>query len=334
MANTGSNNIKLGVFVTAGLLILMAAFYMIGKNRNIFGSGFELKVRFNNLSGLMEGNNVLFSGIQAGTVKKISMINDTLIEVTLSIDNKTSTFIHKNALAAIGTEGLMGNKVINIQAKQGNSPLVTTGDMLATQEMISTDEMLQTLSRTNTNIATISESLKNAVLGIENSAVIQILNDKTIGLSLKSSLKYINKASANANEMTSGLNYLVKQTKQGKGTAGLLLSDTALASNLKISAFNIRAASENAKHVTGELNGLIKAVSMDLNNGNGLAHALLHDSTMVVKISSSLNNVQKGTDGFNQNMEALKQNFFFRGYFKKLAKQNKKDSLTRLGKPL
>ena len=82
MANKGANNIKLGVFVLAGLLVLMASFYMIGKNRNIFGSGFELKVRFNNLNGLMEGNNVLFSGIQAGTVKNITMIKDSLIEVT------------------------------------------------------------------------------------------------------------------------------------------------------------------------------------------------------------------------------------------------------------
>jgi len=332
MANKETNNIKLGGFVLAGLLVLMAAFYMIGKNRNIFGSGFELRARFNNLNGLMEGNNVLFSGIQAGTVKKITMINDTLIEVTLAIDSKTSGFIHKNALAAVGTEGLMGNKVVNIQAKGGSSPLVVTGDILAAQKMINTDEMLQTLSKTNNNIATISESLKNAVLGIESSAVFQVLNDKTIGLSLKSSLKNINQASANANAMTGGLSYLVSQAKQGKGTAGLLLSDTAMSGNLKAAVSNIRTASENANRMTGQLNGLVTNVNQELNNGKGPLHALLRDSAMAKKISISLDNVQKGTDGFNQNMEALKHNFFFKGYFKNLEKQHKKDSLARIGK--
>ncbi|MES2267533.1 MAG: MlaD family protein [Bacteroidota bacterium] len=332
MANKGENNIKLGVFVLAGLLVLMASFYMIGKNRNLFGSSFELKARFNNLNGLMEGNNVLFSGIQAGTVKKITMINDTLIEVTLAIDNKTSGFVHKNALAAIGTEGLMGNKVVNIQAKKGNSPLVETGDILAAQKMINTDEMLQTLSKTNNNIATISESLKNAVLGIENSAIFQLLNDKTIGVSLRSTLKNINNASTNANQMTQGLNAIVVKIKQGKGTAGMLMSDPAMADDLKSAVSNIRLASEHANQMTIQLQEMVTNVNHDLSYGKGPLHGLLKDSVMTRKIALSLDNVQKGTDGFNQNMEALKHNFFFKGYFKNLEKQHKKDSLARVGK--
>jgi phospholipid/cholesterol/gamma-HCH transport system substrate-binding protein len=47
---------------------------------------------------------------------------------------------------------------------------------------------------------------------------------------------------------------------------------------------------------------------------------------MVTKISNSLDNIQKGTDAFSQNMEALKHNFLFRGYFRKLEKQKNKDN--------
>ncbi|AMR30155.1 mammalian cell entry protein [Mucilaginibacter sp. PAMC 26640] len=332
MANKGANNIKLGVFVLAGLLVLMTSFYMIGKNRNIFGSGFELKVRFNNLNGLMEGNNVLFSGIQAGTVKKITMINDTLIEVILAIDNKTSAFIHKNALAAIGTEGLMGNKVVNIQANKGISPMVNTGDVLAAQKMISTDEMLLTLSKTNNNIATISESLKNAVLGIDSSALVKLLNDQTIGVSLRSSLKSINQASSNAGNLTRGLNDLIGQVKQGKGAAGVLISDPAVAGDLKIAVGNIRSAAEHAEQMTGQLQQVVKNVDHDLSYGKGPVHGLLKDSAMTKNISLSLDNLQKGTDGFNQNMEALKHNFLFKGFFKNRDKQHKKDSLAKIGK--
>jgi len=89
------NNTKLGIFVIAGLFGLMLALYMIGSNRNVFGSNFELKVHFTQLNGLTEGNNVLFSGIQAGTVKSITMLDDSTIEVILIVDSKIKNYIHK-----------------------------------------------------------------------------------------------------------------------------------------------------------------------------------------------------------------------------------------------
>jgi phospholipid/cholesterol/gamma-HCH transport system substrate-binding protein len=61
---------------------------MIGKNRNLFGSTYELKARFGNVQGLVSGNNVRFSGIQAGTVKRVKILSDTVIEVTMVIDRK------------------------------------------------------------------------------------------------------------------------------------------------------------------------------------------------------------------------------------------------------
>src|SRR6201996_8089431 len=127
MNNYSKNNIRLGLIVSVALLILILSFYVIGKNQHLFGSNFELKARFSQLDGLAEGNNVLFSGIQAGTVKKIAIINDTTIEVVLLIDNKVKPYIHENALATIGTEGLMGNKMINIMPIKGNSPLAKNG---------------------------------------------------------------------------------------------------------------------------------------------------------------------------------------------------------------
>ena len=71
MANSNTNNIKLGVFVITGLLLLVGALFLIGNNRNRFGSDDELKARFSNTYGLQKGNNVFFSGINAGTVKSL-----------------------------------------------------------------------------------------------------------------------------------------------------------------------------------------------------------------------------------------------------------------------
>ena len=267
MAKQGNNNVKLGVFVMAGLLVMMVFFYMIGSNKNMFGNSFVLKVRFANLNGLMEGNNVLFSGIQAGTVKSISIVNDTTIEVTMLIDSKVKGFIHNNAQAVIGTEGLMGNKVVNILPSKISSPLVVNGEMLQPQKIVSMDEMMQTLSKTNINIATISEVLKNSVQKLDTSAIFDVLNDKNIGVSVRSSLKNINTASQNASYMTHELVY-----------------------------------------------------------GKGPLHALLRDSTLTKHLNISMANIQKGTDGFDSIVEALKHNFLVKGYFKTQEKQ-KADSV-------
>jgi len=320
MANQGTNNIKLGVFVLAGLFALILSFYLIGKNHNLFGSNFRIRARFSNLSGLTEGNNVLFSGIQAGTVKTIDMINDTTIEVTLLIDNKIKSYIHRNAVAAIGTEGLMGNKIVNIVPGKEPSPVVAEGELLAAQKIVSTDEMLQTLSRTNNNVAVISEGLKETVLKINHSAVMDLLNDKRIGTSLRSSLSHVDQAAANAARITEGMNNLVGDIKSGKGAAGALLTDTAFAGNLQGAILKIRNASDNADRLILQLNNLVQ----NLNQGDGSLSVILRDSAFARNLKNTMDNLQKGTDGFNQNMEALKHNFLFRGYFKNQEKAKKK----------
>jgi len=326
MANLGTNNIRLGVFVLAGLLLLIFSFYLIGKNQNLFGSDFRIAARFPNLNGLSEGNNVLFSGIQAGTVKDIKMINDTTIEVTLLINSKIRPFIRRNAIASIGTEGLMGNKIVNISPSRLPGPLITEGELLAVQKNISTDELLQTLSKTNNNVALISEELKKTVLKINSSAMLELLNDKEAGQNIRLSLQRINRASANAASLTKGLDELVTGIKEGKGTAGLLLTDTAAAEELRVTVSKIKAASANADHLTSQLDKLVNGMEQRLNRDNGSLQLLLSDTVFAHKLSTTMDNLQKGTDGFNQNMEALKHNFLFRGYFKSLEKKKQKEA--------
>jgi phospholipid/cholesterol/gamma-HCH transport system substrate-binding protein len=325
MADQGKNNIKLGVFVFAGLIALMLAFYLIGQNQNLFGSSFQLKARFSNLSGLMEGDNVLFSGINAGTVKSTEIINDTTIEVTMRISSDVKAYIHKNAVAGIGTEGLMGNKVVNIIPVKGNSPAVADGDLLAAQQGMDMDAIIATLSKTNNNAASISEGLKTTVLRLDSSPVIALLMDKAVCQRLRSALQHLDETTENASEMTAGLNQVVANIKHGKGTAGMLLTDTAIAHNLKSAVSKIKSASDNANLMTVKLNHIVDGVNNDLADGNGPLHTLLRDTGMANNLSRTMVNLKNGTDGFNQNMEALKHNFLFRGYFKNLDKQKKKD---------
>lgn len=327
MAKKTINSVKLGAFVLAGLLFLVLLLYMIGKNRNLFGATYVLKARFENVQGLVAGNNVRFSGIQSGTVKRIKILNDTVIEVTMTIEKKMMDIIRKNAVASIGTEGLVGNKVVNIGPAGQPGQLAVEGDVLVTQKGIDTEEMLQTLDKTNADVAVIASGLKTTIQRFNNSnALWDLLNDQSIPKNLKISLDNIRLTSNKVFNMANDLNAIVSDVKSGKGSVGALLTDTSFAQNLNEALLKIKAVGGQADSLASEITKMVTGIRQDLNNGKGPAHDLLKDSMIMVKLNATLDNIQKGSDGFSQNMEALKHNFLLRGYFRKLEKQKSKEN--------
>lgn len=325
MATTQHNNIKLGTLVLAGLLLFIGTLYIIGKNENYFGSNFELKARFTDVNGLMTGNNIRFAGIQAGTVKRITLLNDTAIEVTLLLDNALRPFIRNNALASIGSEGLMGNKIINIQPIPGRATLVQPGDRLPVEKVIGTDEMLATLAKTNNNIEDISEDLKGTIRRINSSTTLwTILNDGSLARNLRSSLASISQASENANALTADLHTIIADTRSGKGAVGALLRDTALSSGLTQAVENIRSAGARTDQLVASLNATIQDLHNNISDGQGAVHTLLKDPSLAANLNASMENIRLGTAAFNQDMEALKHNFLLRGFFRKQEKKQKK----------
>ncbi len=326
MAKRIINSVKLGTFVLAGLIVLVLLLYMIGKNRNLFGSTYVLKVRFENTQGLVAGNNVRFSGIQAGTVKKIKILTDTVIEVSMVIEKQMLNIIRKNAVVSIGTDGLVGNKVVNIVPARQPGALAAQGDILESQKVTSTDEMMQTLNKTNNDVSVIAADLKITVQRINSSSALwALLNDESIPRDLRNSVANIRMATGKAGTMVYNLNDIVMDVKKGKGSVGALLTDTSFAKNLNEAVLKIKTVGDQTDSLAGEINKLVKGIRKDVNTGRGAVNALLKDSMMVIKLNSSLDNIQKGTDGFNQNMEALKHNFLLRGYFRKQEKRKDKE---------
>lgn len=326
MKSQRENNVKLGFFVLAALVLTIIGFYMIGKNRSFFGSNFELKAQFSNLNGLAKGNNVWYAGIQAGTVKSIHIVNDTTIEISMLIDQSLKPFIHKNATVSIGTEGLMGNKIVQIIPGRGNMATVQEGDFLNVRKGVAIDEMLQTLSITNDNILQISSGLKASVSELNKSEIWTVLRDRRMALKLRSALTNIDQASVRANEIAGSINHMVQFASKGKGAAGKLMMDTAFAAGLDRAVIKLNEAGSEAAELTGQLKTIAADLHADVNSGKGLLGLLLKDTVMVKKLNSSLTNIENGTRGFNQNMEALKHNFLFRGYFKKLGKEQEKSN--------
>jgi phospholipid/cholesterol/gamma-HCH transport system substrate-binding protein len=315
------DNVKLGVFVLGGALFLIFSLYMIGKNRSLFGSTFTISASFHNVNGLMPGNNVRFSGIDVGTVKKISLESDTSVRVTMIIDKKLKKFIKKNSIAAVGTDGLMGNKLINISGQPGDSPSVEEGDVILSLIPVETDEMLRTLNTTNENIAAISSDLKKITQKLNNSKSLwKLLSDSVIAADVKQAAMNIKIASHNAAVAGNEFVDMTRKVKNGDGLAGMVIADTVLSGKLRQSLSDIQTASNQAAKMATDLNDVVGR----LKQGKGTAGTLLSDSMMLEKLNQTFKNVEEGTAKFNENMEAMRHNFLFRGYFRKQEKADKK----------
>lgn len=304
------------------LLFLVLLLYMIGKNENLFGATYTLKVRFENVQGLVPGNNVRFSGIQAGTVKRVKIISDTVIEVSMSIEKKMKKIIRKNAIVSIGTDGLVGNKVVNIVPGNGKAPLAGENDLLVPKKTISTVEMLQTLSGTNNDVAVIASELKSTIQRINNAqAVWGLLNDMTVPREIQLSAIHIRMATERAKNMAGNFENIVNDIKSGRGSLGNILTDTTISTHLDKAILKIKTVGIQADSLAQEIRTWVAGMQKGVREGKGPVNALLYDSLLVNKLNRSLENIEKGTDGFNQNMEALKHSIFFRGYFRKQEKK-------------
>src|SRR5580704_11707018 len=150
---------KLGLFSIAMLMLAIGAIYYIGKQKNKFGSTVTITSRFKSVSGLKTGSNVEVGGIDVGTVDDIALITDTTVQVSMIIQKGVEKFIKKDAKASIGTEGLMGDKVIILVPGSPDTTAVRNGDTLAALAPIETDAIIASLKTSADNAAVITANL-------------------------------------------------------------------------------------------------------------------------------------------------------------------------------
>ena len=324
MKNNTTDNIKLGLFVLASLFFLILLLYMIGKNSNMFGSNYILKARFENVQGLKAGNNIRYAGIDVGTVKSVYIINDTVMEVKMIIDKKAKKIIKKNSLVYIGTDGLVGNKVVNIFSVKTDAPFAEENDILPSKKPIDTDEMMRTLNKTNNQVSKIAENFSITINKLnESKGLWKLLNDNTIANNISEASFQVNKSSYKINEIANQIDDIAHELKNGNGTISKLIYDKNLADSLTIAVNNFKDAANEITAAGKEINYSVALISKEVNDGKGSIHAILKDTSVTILLEKSMQNIETGSKGFSDNMDALKHSFLFRGYFRKLEKRNK-----------
>lgn len=314
MKKDSGNNLKLGIMVTLSLVVFVIAIYFIGTKQNLFGQNFYVTAVFNNVNGLQPGNNVRFAGINVGTVDKIVIVSDSTVEVHMKMGEDVRNYIKKDAIATIGSDGLVGNMLVNISPGNGDQPPVDNHDRIVSFSRTDTDDILNALSSTNENIALLTRNLLTITEKINEGegTLATLLNDPGMSQNLQNTFITIEAVTESALTATDQLGTLAREIQSGKGLLGYLLNDTTVESEIqqvltKIneSGDNLHSASVNLQQATAALNG-----------GDGTLNALLYDSAMSSDLKHSLANIRQSSELLTENMKAMRQNFLFKKYFK------------------
>ena len=306
--HTEKFKVRLGIFIIGGLALFVLAIFIIGKQQNLFNPVFKLSTTFRNVSGLQVGNNVRFTGINVGTVDNIKIINDSTVWIDMIIKKDVQPFIKSDCRVAIGSEGIIGNRLIVISYGSPDAPIAKDGELLASKEPVETDAIITSLHTSSANVEAITLELAEIMKNINsgNGTLGRLIQDSTIA-------ENINRTINNFRNSSEGLDETIELTKENVFAFMESLQKTA-------------AKTEVASNQLGE-------IMTKINNGKGPLGMLIQDTTTASNISETLFNLKESSIGLNQNMEALKHNIFFRGYFRKRAKEEEKlrnDSINQM----
>ena len=326
MRSTGNRRaVVVGIFIFLGLAIFIWTVLTLGSQKKTFANSIMIKSFFENVNGLQQGNNVWFSGVKVGTIKKVNLIGNGRVEVDVNIDDQSLPFIRKNAKARLSTDGLIGNKIIEIYGGTSKAAQIEEGDILNNDKLLSTDEMMNTLSKNNDNLLAITANFKilSSQLVAGKGSIGKLLTDETFAneldnvvITLKNASTNLEKLSANASAYTAKLN--------NKGTlANDLVTDTVVFSKLRTTVSQLQKVADQSKEIMGNLDSATNTLNKGLKNKNAPAGMFLSDEKTAAGVKNTLQNLQSASKKLDEDLEAVQHNFLLRGFFKKKAKKDK-----------
>jgi phospholipid/cholesterol/gamma-HCH transport system substrate-binding protein len=315
-----------GSFALAGLALFATGLFMIGNRHEAFARHSQFYVEFSNLSGIAKGAKVQVAGMDAGEVVdvRIPASPASKFRVKLRINETLSGLVRTDSMVTIYTEGIVGNKFLSINAGTARAPAAAPDSTLASKEATELSALLDQAKGTLTDINA------NSVVTTAGQLV------TTVGGNLNSTLSEVKTTVGNANDVVVGL-------KEGKGPAGMLLRDEALAAQIRKAVTNAQGATDALSHAAEHASSLVSDIQSrsfpqkidetlasvkdtvsNLNATSKQVRQTVSDFTepdekgvsAAENLRESLSNVNTATANMADDTEALKHNFFLRGFFR------------------
>ena len=329
-------SVIVGIFVLVGIIIFVAGVFVLGGQQKRFTKSIRLITLFKDVGGLKVGNNVWFSGVKIGTVKRISFTSSAQVEVDLNIEQSSQQYIRKDANASIGSDGLIGNKIVVITGGTNSHPEVEDGDKLKTAEALSSDQIMATLQENNNNLLRVTNDFKELVGNLRRGkgTVGAVLTDSLVAENFKRAMRNLEKASDNTVKVTGSVSQFAARLNTKGTLANELVTDTTIFRRLSRTANRLEATATSADQTVGNMNKASETLSRTsnnlhqasekLNNTNSPLGVLLTDQETAKNLRTTLRNLSQGSALLNEDLKAAQSNFLLRGFFKKQAKQTAK----------
>jgi len=216
MKTTPSQRIKIGLFTTLGIIVLVFAIFFIGNQKSLFSSTFKVTGLFKNVSGLQIGNNVRFAGINIGVVNDIQIVNDSSVKVVLLINSNVKKFIKKDAKMSIGSDGLMGDKLVVVApGAGGNDSEVGDGDQIGSVNPVDVDKIIAKLTRIEDNAGSLIDNLSQIVAKINSGkgSIGRLINNDKMAKDLDATVQSAKSTMENVHKTTTSINQTVAKAQ-------------------------------------------------------------------------------------------------------------------------
>ena len=327
MTQERAKQVKLGTFVLVGVILFIIVLALVGRQQNVFERTFRLQARFSNVEGLQKGSNVWFSGVKIGIVQDVIIESTESVLLELKVGRDLQTFIKKDAKAKIGSDGLLGNKIVIISGGSESAASVVPDDMLESEQGLDTDALMATAKTASENLNSITADLKVILGRIEGGqgSLGSIIQDTVMYRDLKASLASAASASRNTASATRELSQLVSNIKDGEGMVGAILTDTTYENRVSGALADVEKTAQEAAQTAEKLSAMsndLKALMAKLDNPDAPVGKLLADTTFANTLEESMINLRNSSDELDKTLEAARESFFFR---KRILRKNKEE---------
>lgn len=304
----------LGLFVSIGVVMFILGVLVISSQRKLFVPSVRASAVFDDIQGLQVGNNIWFSGVKVGTVKEINFQPGNKVEVVFNVDKDARSFIHNDARARIGTDGLIGNRIVVIFGGTDTAGSLADGTVLHSERTLQTADMLNTLAESNRNLLAVTDYVKRIAMKVDSGrgTIGTLLNDRQLALNLQHAVTMLRLASANAVQLTAGINEFAADLNRPGGLANNLANDTVVFAELRQSVWQIQQVTARAEAAVAN----IQRATEGLDNQASPVGMMLHDQASAGELKETISNLRAASVKLDEDLEALQHSFLLKGYFK------------------
>ena len=308
--------LAVGIFIITGLTLFALGIFLVGNRHEAFSRHVFLYTEFAELDGIAKGSKVQVAGMDAGQVARIDVPNspNAHFRVQMRIDERFNGLVRTDSVVTIDTEGVVGDTFLTIHPGSPSAATAQTNSILQGKPALSISDLM------------------THGLGVMDDADASM---KQLNAKLNTSLDGVNIAVNNANDLLVGL-------RDGRGPAGMLLRDEKMAAQIRETMTNVQSTSSTLNQTATRVNGIVgdiqgrqfpqkidetmtqvRAASSEANSTIQEVHQSLNQAlgpdingvTAAQNISETLTNVNAATGNMAEDTEAVKHNFFFKGFF-------------------